>query len=50
MRARYGLALVLLLIAQPVPAQAPLAPGFVDAAVVAEGLVVDMRYFGDPSS
>jgi zinc D-Ala-D-Ala dipeptidase len=28
-------------------AQAPAPPGFVDAAAVVEGLVVDMRYFGD---
>jgi D-alanyl-D-alanine dipeptidase len=27
--------------------QAPLPPGFVDAAAVVDGLVVDMRYFGD---
>src|SRR5262245_46889692 len=29
------------------PAQAQVPPGFVDAAAVVEGLVVDMRYFGD---
>ena len=40
-----ALALVLLA-AQPVQAQAPLLPGFVDAAAVVEGLIVDMRYFG----
>ena len=28
-------------------AQAQAPPGFVDAAAVVEGLVVDMRYFGD---
>ena len=28
-------------------AQAPAPPGFLDAAAVVEGLVVDMRYFGD---
>src|SRR5215469_3698533 len=37
---------LLLLSAQPVQAQAPLPPGFLDAAAVADGLVVDMRYFG----
>jgi D-alanyl-D-alanine dipeptidase len=40
-----ALALVLLA-AQPVQAQAPLLPGFVDAAAVVDGLIVDMRYFG----
>jgi D-alanyl-D-alanine dipeptidase len=40
-----ALALVLLA-AQPVQAQAPLPPGFVDAAAVVDGLIVDMRYFG----
>jgi zinc D-Ala-D-Ala dipeptidase len=39
--------LVLLLIAPPALAQVPLAPGFVDAAAVVDGLVVDMRYFGE---
>jgi D-alanyl-D-alanine dipeptidase len=39
-------AFVLLLIAPPFAAQVPLAPGFVDAAAVVDGLVVDMRYFG----
>ena len=33
--------------ALPSRAQAPLPAGFVDAAAVVEGLVVDMRYFGD---
>src|SRR5215475_14012737 len=43
-----ALALVLLLwVAPPARAQAPLPPGFVDAAAVVDGLVVDMRYFGD---
>jgi len=42
---RAALAL-LLLSAQPAPAQAPLPPGFVDAAAVVDGLIVDMRYFG----
>jgi D-alanyl-D-alanine dipeptidase len=37
---------LLLLMAQPTRAQAPLPPGFVDAATVVDGLVVDMRYFG----
>ena len=37
---------VLLLIAPSARAQAPLPSGFVDAADVVEGLVVDMRYFG----
>ena len=42
-------ALALLLttmIGPPVRAQAPVPAGFVDAAVVVDGLVVDMRYFG----
>ena len=42
-------ALALLLttmIAAPVRAQAPVPAGFVDAAAVVDGLVVDMRYFG----
>jgi D-alanyl-D-alanine dipeptidase len=43
-----ALALVLLLgVVPPARAQAPLPPGFVDAAAVVDGLVVDMRYFGD---
>jgi D-alanyl-D-alanine dipeptidase len=43
-----ALALVLLLwVAPSARAQAPLPPGFVDAAAVVDGLVVDMRYFGD---
>jgi D-alanyl-D-alanine dipeptidase len=43
-----ALALVLLLwVAPPARAQAPLPPGFVDAAAVVDGLVVDMHYFGD---
>jgi len=41
---RAALAL-LLLSAQPAPAQAPLPPGFADAAAVVDGLIVDMRYF-----
>jgi len=44
---RAALALALLLPAQPGQAQAPLPPGFVDAGAVVDGLVVDMRYFGD---
>jgi zinc D-Ala-D-Ala dipeptidase len=38
---------LLLLATHPAQAQAPLPPGFVDAAAVVDGLVVDMRYFGD---
>jgi len=38
--------LALLLAVQGAQAQAPLPAGFVDAAAVADGLVVDMRYFG----
>src|SRR5438132_1607857 len=41
----FGLAL-LLLVPQSAQAQASLPPGFVDAAAVVDGLVVDMRYFG----
>src|SRR5262245_29188449 len=37
------LALLLL----PAQAQAPLPQGFVDAAAVVDGLMVDMRYFGE---
>ena len=37
---------LLLLAAQGAHAQAPLPAGFVDAAAVVDGLVVDMRYFG----
>ena len=37
---------LLLLSAQPVQAQAPLPPGFVDAAAVVDGMIVYMRYFG----
>jgi D-alanyl-D-alanine dipeptidase len=33
--------------APPARAQPPLPAGFVDAAAVVDGLVVDMRYFGD---
>jgi zinc D-Ala-D-Ala dipeptidase len=44
---RAALALALLLLAQPGQAQAPLPPRFVDAGAVVDGLVVDMRYFGD---
>jgi D-alanyl-D-alanine dipeptidase len=40
------LALSMLTLALPA-ARAQPAPGFVDAATVVEGLVVDMRYFGD---
>jgi zinc D-Ala-D-Ala dipeptidase len=41
-----ALALLLTTIATPVRAQAPVPAGFVDAAAVVDGLVVDMRYFG----
>jgi D-alanyl-D-alanine dipeptidase len=41
-----SLALLLIMIAQSARAQAPVPAGFVDAAAVVEGLVVDMRYFG----
>jgi zinc D-Ala-D-Ala dipeptidase len=44
--ARTALAL-LLLMAAPAQAQAPVPSGFVDAATVVDGLIVDMRYFGD---
>src|SRR5262245_63634407 len=37
---------LLLLAAQGAHAQAPLPAGFVDAAAVVDGLVVDIRYFG----
>src|SRR5262245_2869722 len=37
---------LLLLAAQGAHAQVPLPAGFVDAAAVVDGLVVDMRYFG----
>src|SRR5262249_26581977 len=37
---------LLMLVAQPAPAQSPLPPGFTDAAAVVDGLIVDMRYFG----
>jgi D-alanyl-D-alanine dipeptidase len=37
----------LLLAGQSAGAQTPLPAGFVDAAAVVDGLVVDMRYFGD---
>src|SRR6266851_9455484 len=44
----FSSALALLLLApQFARAQASLPPGFVDAAVVVDALVVDMRYFGD---
>ena len=44
--AHVALALVLFA-ARPAQAQVPAPSGFVDAAAVVEGLVVDMRYFGD---
>ncbi len=47
MRAGAVAALALLLLTeQPARAQAPLPPGFVDAAALVDGLIVDMRYFG----
>jgi D-alanyl-D-alanine dipeptidase len=44
----FGIGPIVLLLstAQPAGAQAPVPPGFVDAATVVDGLVVDMRYFG----
>jgi D-alanyl-D-alanine dipeptidase len=44
--ARSALAL-LLLMASSAQAQGPVPSGFVDAASVVDGLLVDMRYFGD---
>ncbi len=44
---RYALAVLLSLSASPARAQEAPPAGFVDAAAVIEGLVVDMRYFGD---
>ena len=45
--ARCALLALLLLPLAPARAQEPPPKGFVDAAAVIEGLVVDMRYFGD---
>src|SRR5882724_11400848 len=45
-RSTAALVLLLLAMAQPARAQAPLPAGFVDAAAAVDGLVVDMRYFG----
>ena len=42
-----ALVLLLPLLTQPAQGQGPVPPGFVDAAAVVDGLVVDMRYFGD---
>ena len=39
-------ALALLLLTGPASAQAPVPAGFLDAAAMVDGLVVDMRYFG----
>jgi D-alanyl-D-alanine dipeptidase len=48
MNAPTSVALALLVLTgQAAPAQAPPASGFVDAAAVADGLAVDMRYFGN---
>jgi D-alanyl-D-alanine dipeptidase len=44
--AALGLLLPALVPVMSARAQAPLPPGFVDAADVVEGLIVDMRYFG----
>jgi len=44
-RSSHAALALLLLSAQPAPAQAPLPPGFADAAAVVDGLIVDMRYF-----
>ena len=42
-----ALVLLLPLLTQPAQGQGPVPPGFVDAVAVVDGLVVDMRYFGD---
>src|SRR5215813_14752333 len=48
MNARTSVALALLVVTgQVAPAQVSLNSAFVDAAAVVDGLVVDMRYFGD---
>jgi D-alanyl-D-alanine dipeptidase len=48
MNASTGVALALLVLwGQAARAQAPLPSGFVDAAAVADGLALDMRYFGN---
>jgi D-alanyl-D-alanine dipeptidase len=48
MNASTGVALALLVLSgQAAAAQAPLPSGFVDTAAVADGLAVDMRYFGN---
>ena len=44
--AKVALALVLFA-AGPAQGQTPAPPEFVDAAAAIDGLVVDMRYFGD---
>jgi D-alanyl-D-alanine dipeptidase len=46
-RTTLALLLPLLPLAQPVRAQAPAPADFVDAAAVVDGLVVDLRYFGE---
>jgi D-alanyl-D-alanine dipeptidase len=42
-----ALLLLLLMMAPSARAQAPVPAGFVDASTVVDGLVVDLRYFGD---
>jgi D-alanyl-D-alanine dipeptidase len=46
-RGALALLLLLLLIAPSARAQAPVPSGFVDAATVVDGLVLDMRYFSE---
>ena len=46
-RGALAVLLPLLLIATSARAQVPLPSGFVDAATVVDGLVLDMRYFGE---
>jgi D-alanyl-D-alanine dipeptidase len=46
-RAALALLLPLLWLTHPVRAQAPAPGSFVDAAVAVDGLVVDLRYFGE---
>ena len=46
-RGALAVLLPLLLVASSARAQAPLPSGFVDAATVVDGLVLDMRYFGE---
>ena len=46
-RGALAVLLPLLLVAPSARAQAPLPSGFVDAGAVVDGLVLDMRYFGE---